>query len=635
MEDGYYLSTYLHIDSLANLLKFRIRHDQNISLWKKHGNDVELVHYWELERITRMKQHNRSFYNIDEAIALIEKLLKPYNLTINDMVQIWGTPQLDTNETYNSINVYPDVSYHSITHLFSAILSDMDIFRNENIIGLALDGGPDTVIDQETYNRNFYAATVVNKGKIKEIFSTSSPGFLWSYLRRKCNLREGSLMALGSACKAQLKNISFNCPQLCDRTALHNAEQFVDDIYSYVNNLKIADEGVLFDNYDRRFSEEENKIAMLVKVIQEISMSIVEKEIVDILNKYNLAPAETVLSISGGYALNCPTNSYLVNKFHFKEFISAPCVNDSGISMGIALYAFYKELGSKMNFKLTSAFWGDSIKDLSQLSSSNVHYIKKTQNFDVEQVIEDIQREPIIWVEGRAEIGPRALGHRSILATVENNKSKEKLNIIKQRQWWRPVAPIILEDTINEWFQNAYSSPYMLHTFYVRDEKKSKIPAVLHLDGSARVQTINQCSHPLLYQVLYRYYQEKNIPMFCNTSLNDKGEPIINDLDRIIEFALEKNIHYVYVDGKRIYLEDASDYLPKTNNKQVDNDNFREKELKNLNPYAIEKEVLIWLYYRPELQKRFDLTKEEDVRRLKIYAKMAKIKMGIREIPGR
>lgn len=638
MKDGYYLSTYLHIDPLANTLKFRIRHDQNMSLWKKEGEQIKLIHYWELERTERLKQYSRSFFTEQDAVCLINNLLHPYGLKINDMVEVWGTPQLQTCEDYHSVLEFPEVSYHSIAHLFSSILSDTDIFEHENIVALSLDGGPDTVIDEKTYQRNFYSGAVFKKGCMVDIFPVVSPGFLWSYLRRRYHLREGSLMALGSASKSALLNYNASYPRLSNSTALYKAESFIKELGDYTEALSSADIGRKINCFDTRFSEEENKISAVVKIVQSKSMEMIERELGRILEQYSLNPEDTYLAMSGGYVLNCPTNSYLMRRFRFKGFLAPPCVNDSGISLGMALYAFYKKMNGNLHFKLSSAFWGNGIReeDVDEVLLKYKDYIREVKAFSLEQAIDDIRRAPIIWCEGRAEIGPRALGHRSILADVNDVKSKELLNQIKQREWWRPVAPIILENKICEWFEDAYSSPYMLHTFYAKESQKKKITSVLHLDGSARVQTINQDSHPLLYKLLAYYDDKHGIPLICNTSLNDKGEPIIDTAEDAIRFALKKSIPCVYLNGVRLYLHNFNCF-------KFDEKNNREKEtavndvqviLQKLNPYHVSKEILILLYYRPELRKKFCLTNPEDVRRLEIYAKIAFSKLGVTVIPG-
>lgn len=147
---------------------------------------------------------------------------------------------------------------------------------------------------------------------------------------------------------------------------------------------------------------------------------------------------------------------------------------------------------------------------------------------------------PIVWYDGQSESGPRALGHRSIIADPRSIRNKDLINLYKQRQWWRPVAPIILEDFLEEWFENAYPSPYMLNNFVIRQEKKELVPAILHLDLTARVQTINQESDEALYHVIQNFYERTGIPIVCNTSLNDRGEPIIETVEQAFNFALRK-----------------------------------------------------------------------------------------------
>ncbi|MDE5872911.1 MAG: hypothetical protein K2H07_03255, partial [Lachnospiraceae bacterium] len=147
MKDGYYLSTYLHIDEIAHLYRFHIRHDQNVSLWKKEGNNISLVHYWELERLTGLKRHFLSFFNREQAEEFLNSLLSRYKLSLEDMEAVIGTPLLDTVDDYHSFMEFPTQSYHSVAHMFSSLMSDTQKFYNEDILAFAVDGGPDTVVD--------------------------------------------------------------------------------------------------------------------------------------------------------------------------------------------------------------------------------------------------------------------------------------------------------------------------------------------------------------------------------------------------------------------------------------------------------------------------------------------------------
>ena len=642
MRDGYYLSTYLHIDEFSHLMGYRIRHDQNISLWHKSLNRVRLVHYWEIERVTGIKQHNKSFYNVEHARETINQLLKTYNLTLDDMVEVWGTPYLQTCDDYHSVDDYPLLSYHSIAHLFSTIMFDANLFYNKNIIGMAIDGGPDWVVDLNVRKKFYYSGCVVKSGEIENVFQIYSPGFIWSFARRFYNLREGTLMALGSASKSEAYIKQHDLLELQDVSALHQAHEYVRELIEKVNSFCEKDEGILFNYFDPRFSIEENKISMVIKEVQKMSLRIMERNIEDIIERYNIVPEDTYLALSGGYVLNCPTNSHLMSKYHFKGFIAPPCVSDCGISLGIALYAFYKKLNGKIEFKMNTAYYGDRDEDLKVVLSENskfFRFIKNVSDFDLNKAVNDINESPIIWFDGASEVGPRALGNRSILADPRLDVSKEQLNIVKQRQWWRPVAPIVLEDDVNEWFENSYKSPFMLHTFKIKDDKLGLVPAIAHLDNTARVQTLNSNDNPRLYDFIRKFKEKTGIPILCNTSLNDKGEPIVNRIEEAINFALRKGIKIAYINGKRIEFYrhqeyDMSETAPRSIQFVKFSDGEKELLLNSLNPHNVPKDVLIFYYYRPELKTKFNLSDKEDVRKLIMFAKVANDKLGISVIPG-
>lgn len=131
---------------------------------------------------------------------------------------------------------------------------------------------------------------------------------------------------------------------------------------------------------------------------------------------------------------------------------------------------FLDNTDQKINYKLENAYYGNGT---GKIDESLMKYVKDIkEGYDL--FVSDVQENPIIWINGRSEIGPRALGHRSIIADSSNLASKDKLNIIKKRQWWRPVAPIVLEDKIHDWFVDAFPSKYMLNKFIVKEEKKEK-----------------------------------------------------------------------------------------------------------------------------------------------------------------
>lgn len=198
MKDGYYLSTYLFGSEAAAIYDIVLRHVQNISLWYKEKEDIKLIHMWELERITGLKKHGQSYFNRLTIVDLINELLKEYDLTLSDIIEIIGTPDLDTQVGYSEILENQDITYHSISHLFSALVSDTNIFYNNDVIGLAVDGGSYNIVDKKADHKNLFSGSYSKNGMVN-IFPISSPGPLWNFARIRYHLQEGSLMALSSA----------------------------------------------------------------------------------------------------------------------------------------------------------------------------------------------------------------------------------------------------------------------------------------------------------------------------------------------------------------------------------------------------------------------------------------------------
>ncbi len=293
------------------------------------------------------------------------------------------------------------------------------------------------------------------------------------------------------------------------------------------------------------------------------------------------------------------------------------------MSMGIALYTFYKRQQC-FDFKLRGAFYGDSDKRdlLEVIKAANMsQFIKSIHPLDLNIIVDDIIDYPIVWFDEKAEIGPRALGHRCLIADARYIKSKDILNRIKQRQWWRPVAPIVDYKFADMYFDNVYFSPYMLHTFNIKTEYSKDIHAICHIDNSARIQTADN-SIGRLYEVVKSYEAYTNIPLLCNTSLNDKGEPIINKIEEALDFALRKQIPIVYINGSRLELHNFSNYtkeIPFKRNNTFDQwlseseiNDWKEK----LNPYNLPF-IYIQMYILEEGLHMFRLENEKDVKLLK------------------
>ena len=628
MKNGYYLSCYISVSDIGYTVREYIRHDQNMALWYYDGRNVTLVHYWEFERYTGLKHQITPFYSVEQVVTVVNELLNEYNLSINALEAIWGTPELadysKTNQEDMRGRLDKRFSVHSYAHLFSSILSYSEFFYNNDILAFEVDGGPDGAYDKGLYSEWLYVGAWIRKGKIIALFPVESPALMWLKLYSLTGLEEGTLMALGSASKCRFKTTIRRDLKVFNYAQAECLNEYIEKLYGdLMEELDDCDNIV---DIDPCFSIRENKISAVVKIINEMSIDMMKRNIQEAVNHYGIKPEQTYLALSGGFALNCPVNTEIMKSFR-KKLLAPPCVNDSGLSLGMGLLGFYSNLNYVI-FELNTAYHGKKIKadEIERLICSEKWkgFIGNIDIINYEQAVQDIIENPIIWVNGKAEIGPRALGARSLIGDPRRMEMKDSLNQIKQRQWWRPVAPIILEEQVAEWFENSYPTKYMLNTFDIREEKKKQVPAILHLDNSARVQTITKQDNEELYCLIRKFYEVTGVPIICNTSLNDKGQPIINDLENIIRYALTKRIKVAYVNGLRIEFRLPEDQISfdETYLYQIDF-NIDECLLKKTNEeylYAekeLKKSGIRNFISNPHLYKGFDIKKERDVRMVK------------------
>lgn len=238
---------------------------------------------------------------------------------------------------------------------------------------------------------------------------------------------------------------------------------------------------------------------------------------------------EDNLCMAGGVALNCVLNAYLRDMGPFKNIWVQPAAGDAGTALGAALWIDAQKGKNKNRFQMNHAYWGpcysdDAIEKF--LLWAKVPF-RKLDNV-AEEAAALLAGEKIIgWYQGRMEFGPRALGSRSILASPLKASMQARLNEVKDREDFRPVAPVVLEEDAGDWFEGARYSPFMLFVFSVKADKTSRIPAVCHVDGTARVQTISRQQHPLYYDLLKAFKKITGVPVLVNTSFNTLGKPIV------------------------------------------------------------------------------------------------------------
>lgn len=629
LEDGYYLSVYADVEPIFHINNKGLRHDLNMTLFKKTGDDVELVHHWEYERVSGIKHHELSFYEDKDIWLWVNQLLSTYNLSLDDMQEVIGLPSLATCDDYHSMKEIPDIAYHAVSHLFTSMILDTDIFYNQNVVALALDGGPDYYIDKNSYKKNGFCGAVSIRGKV-EFFPIPSPGPYWYTMHLEYGMPEGTLMALAYATTARFKGSLPVLPDIYRVIQVYENTRELKEFCHYVYTYPVEKIEDICEGYDNRFTERENKISMIMKFLQEATLERVNMLVKDILDKYQLEPKETYIAFAGGYALNCPTNTNIMHRFSFKGQVCCPALNDGGLAIGMGLYFFYKNC-ERFNYQFKTAYYGNSDYQLTEVLKQFAPYIKSVHE-GIDLAADDILDKPVVWFDGRSEIGPRALGHRSILANPAKTESKKLLNIYKRREWWRPVAPIILEQEKDEWFIDAFDSPYMLNNFVIKEEKKELVESILHLDQTARVQTLIEKDNEKIYYIIKELYKKTGIPIVCNTSLNDKGEAIVDTIPQAFNFALRKGIHIVYINGTRVELHNHSSYKEE---KPLERDHkYFTKHLgdtsllEELNPYHLDF-TEINIYKLNEVLQGFDLTSEKDVAAIRKIATKFKKKYDL------
>lgn len=265
------------------------------------------------------------------------------------------------------------------------------------------------------------------------------------------------------------------------------------------------------------------------------------------------------LSLAGGVALNCSLNGKIHDSKIFKKIFVQPASSDSGIAIGAAILGFLNwdkkgklEFG---DFYLGSSFSDNKIKKFIVKNKRKKFSFVKSKNIYLETAKYIDQGKIVSWFQGGSEFGPRALGNRSILAKPFPIQIKDHINKnVKFREYFRPFAPAVLEEHASNYFHLNQPSPHMLIACKVKENKVNLIPAVTHVDKSARVQTVSKKSNYKFYKLINEVYRLNQIPVILNTSFNIKGQPIVNDpqdaIDCFLKYKIDKLVIGNYILSK-------------------------------------------------------------------------------------
>jgi len=398
---------------------------------------------------------------------------------------------------------------------------------------------------------------------LKEIRFPHSLGLLYSaytyYLGFKVNSAEYKVMGLAPYGEPKyvdkvMETISYND----DGSFKMNMKYF-----SYDYGLRMTNKNfeVLFGQKTR---EPESTLEQFHKDVA-MSVQVVTEEIVlrMVRHAHELTGSKN-LCMAGGVALNCVANGRVVKETPYKDVFIQPAAGDAGGAVGVATYLYHTVLGNERKWQWEHAYLGpeyktDEIRKF--LDENGIVYKEFDEDGMLDATVQAlVDQKTIGWFQGRMEFGPRALGARSIIADARNPENKTVVNLkIKFRESFRPFAPTVLEEKCSEWFELDIPSPYMLLVADVREGKRT-IPAVTHVDQSARIQTVNEKEHKRYYHLIKRFDEKTGCPLIINTSFNVRGEPIVCKPDEAYTCFMRTNMDVLVLDKFVMYKPDQKPF---------------------------------------------------------------------------
>jgi carbamoyltransferase len=259
---------------------------------------------------------------------------------------------------------------------------------------------------------------------------------------------------------------------------------------------------------------------------------VLEQTVLDIARWLRETTGLPDLAMAGGVALNCVMNGFLRDQGVFDRIWVQPAAGDAGTALGAALWIDREARGgatSARAFRMEHAYLGPAYSETdieAALRHARAPHVRPDNLTDV--IADRLAEDRIVgWFQGRMEFGPRALGSRSILASPLHAGMQARLNELKDREDFRPVAPAVLEEAAPDWFEDCTQSPFMLFVHRVAPERRARIPAACHADGTARVQTVSRVHNPLYHDVIGAFAKRTGVPVVINTSFNTRGKPIV------------------------------------------------------------------------------------------------------------
>tara|TARA_B110000503_G_scaffold93441_1_gene140917 strand:+ start:1125 stop:2912 length:1788 start_codon:yes stop_codon:yes gene_type:complete len=558
----------------------RIKHDPNFPFysikWCLKNNNLKI------KDIDFFVFYDKPFLKFER---LLETYLSfsPYGFkSFSQAIPIWIKEKLFLKKflinAFKKIDEKEDItsrlkfSEHHISHAASAFFPSP--FNSSAI--LTLDGvGEWTTTSISMGNEN-------NIEILKEIHFPHSLGLLYSaftqYIGFKVNSGEYKLMGLAPYGKAiYTDKIIDNLVDIKKDGSFRLNQKYFD----YCTGLSMVNKSFI-NLFGFPIRESNQKILQHHMDLAASIQSVIETIIIKICTSIKLETKAKNICLAGGVALNCVANGKLHRQNIFEDIWVQPASGDCGGAIGSALALYYMYLGQKRNIsKKDSMFgsllgpeWSNKVIE-TELKKLNASFKEVNDKELIDTTADLISKGKIIgWFQGKMEFGPRSLGNRSILADPRNKSMQSDLNLkIKYRESFRPFAPAILLEDAELWFELDIASPYMLFVSQVKNKHPSvkeiyDIPAVTHVDNSARVQTVDKTVNPKFHSLISKFKKITKYPILINTSFNVRGEPIVNSPEDAFRCFMGTGIDYLIIgnyvlDKKMQVLYDNENYKTK------------------------------------------------------------------------
>jgi len=561
-------------------------HDSSAVILK----DGEILSYSELEKISRIKQDKSR-----NVVIAIEEVLNDTKLTLDDidtvavgwgltacygffglpidLIEQWPTDQNSRYENLISLlfpsNIFkydklPDIKFinHHLSHAYSGYLTS----GFEDTAVLVVDGGGDDTATSifSTTKNDKTLHLIKNFPTLDSIGVWYDQASFWTGMGLNT---QGKLMGLAAYGQDTGKDTSISLtPGGYHFTDIDTELQnWIGNVYGITKKhselLKPEHKVISDKELKRMFSDPRSREPWLpISTYNDTTVfgyyaatiqSTFEKTIMHLLDVSKKISQQENVIFAGGCALNCSLNGIAANFYNDNYWVPlAP--HDTGVALGAALYVYQQQFPEKKFPRLNHAYWGhtptqDDIQSALD-SLINVEYIKVDDTASrVAKMI--FEGKIVAWFQGRAEVGQRALGNRSMLGDPRKFDNWKRMNVIKGRELWRPLAPSILKEFSQEYFDtDSDLNNFMLAGFPVKEDKRDIIPAVVHVDGTARPQFVDKETNPKYWELINEFYKLTGVPVLINTSLNLGWQPIVNSPQDAIHTFFHSDIDVLVIE---------------------------------------------------------------------------------------